>query len=180
MLDASGILPARYRIATRHHQRVVCTWRNELERPASALYVPGETQVAQRFYGGSRTRRCSVIVRARADVDSKGPAIKEDNGRARSSASRRPRAGSALDKTVYENLPDTCSSGLPDVDTCTLDFSDENDSDYIARSARLPTKVKQATLPSDQDQVISEAWTRGRWLLGLLILQSLSSVVLNR
>lgn len=130
---------------------------------------------AQKHYRVSRARRCSAIVRA--DVNSKAPAMKEDNGRATSATSRRP-TGSGLDTTVYENLPDACSSGLPDVDTCTLDFSDENDSDYIARSARLP--VKQSTIPSEQELVISEAWTRGRWLLGLLILQSLSSVVLTR
>lgn len=48
--------------------------------------------------------------------------------------------------------------------------------DLIANSARRAT-VEAA--PSQLDSIVSEAWSRGKWLLGLLILQSMSSVVLD-
>jgi Mg/Co/Ni transporter MgtE len=33
---------------------------------------------------------------------------------------------------------------------------------------------------SSRDDVLAEAWSRGKWLLGLLVLQSMSSVVLDK
>ena len=50
-----------------------------------------------------------------------------------------------------------CESGLPDADVCGVDW--EDDSDDPATRARRSTLV--------------EAWSRGRWLLGLLVLQVL-------
>jgi hypothetical protein len=52
-----------------------------------------------------------------------------------------------------------CDSGLPDVDMCLIPEAEEE---------------PPADLP-----VWEEAWARGRWLLGLLVLQSTSSFVLD-
>lgn len=176
MLDVYAILSARYAILTREHHRVVCTWRKGLRAPLSVLSVTGEAQVAQKLHRDSRARRCAPI--ACANGNNKVTAMRED--RPTSATSRRPAGSDTTTVPVYENLADACSSGLPDVDTCTLDFSEENDSDYIARSAHVPKVNKQSATPSDPDLVLSEAWNRGRWLLGLLILQSASSVILVR
>jgi hypothetical protein len=52
-----------------------------------------------------------------------------------------------------------------------------DEGDTIAKSAR---DVFSQQSSACEDEVLSEAWSRGRWLLGLLILQSISSVVLDR
>lgn len=49
--------------------------------------------------------------------------------------------------------------------------------DLFAQSAR---KVSARRAAAAQSIVLREAWTRGKWLLGLLALQSMSSVVLGR
>lgn len=53
---------------------------------------------------------------------------------------------------------------------------DTNERDVIAASAR---RVADKPGSSIADSVLSEAWSRGKWLLGLLVLQSMSSVVLD-
>ena len=65
------------------------------------------------------------------------------------STPRSPRAGDAA-------LAALCDSGLPDADVCEL-----------------------VDLPPADPPVLAEAWARGRWLLGLLALQSTSSFVLD-
>ncbi|GIL84824.1 hypothetical protein Vretimale_14370 [Volvox reticuliferus] len=59
-----------------------------------------------------------------------------------------------------------CDGGLPDTDMCRLDLDSEDE--------RQPATQTPASMP-----VIDEALTRGRWLLGLLIVQSTSSFVLD-
>ena len=54
-----------------------------------------------------------------------------------------------------------CDSGDPDLEFCGL-----------------PSIV--AAAPPVERGAVDEAWSRGRWLLGLLVLQSMSSVVLDR
>ncbi|CAK0758335.1 hypothetical protein CVIRNUC_002612 [Coccomyxa viridis] len=49
-----------------------------------------------------------------------------------------------------------CDSGLPDTEVCDV-----------------------LHIPPRETEVVSEAWSRGRWLLGLLVLQSMSSFVLD-
>jgi hypothetical protein len=179
MLDVCALLSARHGSVTRQHQRVVvCPVAKQLRPALRGISVTGEVQRPQTHHTISQARRCSAI--ARADVDSKAAAMMMKDSTRPSNGAARRRSTSALDTTVYENIPDACRSGLPDVEACTLDFNDEDDSDYIARSASLPAKLKKSAAVGDQDLVLSEAWNRGRWLLGLLILQSLSSFVLNR
>ncbi|KAK9822238.1 hypothetical protein WJX81_004024 [Elliptochloris bilobata] len=55
-----------------------------------------------------------------------------------------------------ESIARLCDSGLPDPDVCDV-----------------------LQLPPRDTEVVSEAWSRGRWLLGLLVLQSMSSFVLD-
>jgi Mg/Co/Ni transporter MgtE len=50
------------------------------------------------------------------------------------------------------------------------------DRDLIANGAR---RASVEAAPSQLDAIVSEAWSRGKWLLGLLILQSMSSIVLD-
>ncbi|KAK9810218.1 hypothetical protein WJX72_006883 [[Myrmecia] bisecta] len=64
---------------------------------------------------------------------------------------------SPYDSYDPERAARLCDSGLPDMDVC----------DFIQ------------TPPVEAD-ALSEAWSRGRWLLGLLVLQSTSSMVLVR
>jgi Mg/Co/Ni transporter MgtE len=52
-----------------------------------------------------------------------------------------------------------------------------SDDDVIASSAREMSERKSS---KGQSNVVLEAWNRGKWLLGLLVLQSMSSVVLDR
>ncbi len=53
-----------------------------------------------------------------------------------------------------------CDDGDPDIELCELD-----DVRFAAPLVERP--------------IIDEAWTRGRWLLGLLVLQSTSSLILD-
>ena len=48
--------------------------------------------------------------------------------------------------------------------------------DVIAESAKQAQTRRRA---ERVDSVLSEAWSRGKWLLGLLVLQSMSSIVLD-
>eukprot|EP00892_Ulva_mutabilis_P007579 jgi/Ulvmu1/5193/UM021_0210.1 len=91
--------------------------------------------------------------------------------------------GTAVDREIdsmpaRSRLSDACERGLPDVDACTIDFGqgvDDSD-DIIAKSARAVGARK-----GGQDvTVLDEAWSRGKWLLGLLFLQSASSIILDR
>ncbi|GLI66655.1 hypothetical protein VaNZ11_010583 [Volvox africanus] len=59
-----------------------------------------------------------------------------------------------------------CDEGLPDTDMCGLDLDWQGE--------RQPSTQTPASMP-----VIDEALSRGRWLLGLLIVQSTSSFVLD-
>jgi Mg/Co/Ni transporter MgtE len=52
----------------------------------------------------------------------------------------------------------------------------DSEEDTIAESAKQAAARKRA---EKLDSVLSEAWSRGKWLLGLLVLQSMSSVVLD-
>ena len=53
----------------------------------------------------------------------------------------------------------------------------DSEDDVIAESAKQVQARKRA---EQLDSVLSEAWSRGKWLLGLLVLQSMSSVVLDK
>lgn len=68
---------------------------------------------------------------------------------------------------------DACDSGLPDLDTCSIEFDQPKERDAIAASAA------GALERARRADVFSEAWSRGKWLLGLLVLQSSSSFVLD-
>lgn len=69
--------------------------------------------------------------------------------------------------TVGSSLDDRCEGGDPDLELCTLDEEEER---------KVASASTSATETAD---VLDEVWTRGRWLLGLLVLQSSSSFVLD-
>ena len=52
----------------------------------------------------------------------------------------------------------------------------EDTEDVIAESGKQAQTRRRA---ERVDSVLSEAWSRGKWLLGLLVLQSMSSIVLD-
>jgi len=62
---------------------------------------------------------------------------------------------------------DRCETGDPDIEQCSVLDEEEEKKNKAAKKG-----------VADQD-VFEEAYTRGRWLLGLLVLQSSSSVVLD-
>ncbi|BDA41032.1 probable magnesium transporter MgtE [Coccomyxa sp. Obi] len=66
------------------------------------------------------------------------------------------RGNAVSDYSAEESTADLCDSGLPDPEVCDV-----------------------LHLPPKETAVVSEAWSRGRWLLGLLVLQSTSSMVLD-
>lgn len=101
------------------------------------------------------------------------------------------------------SMSDRCDSGDPDFDLCavsfdgdtldTLDKLDESTT-FQAQDTRNDTIVKERTVAaaaatddspttvssSITKSAISEAYERGKWLVGLLILQSSSSFVLDK
>jgi len=73
------------------------------------------------------------------------------------SAAERGSAYSPLSNVNEESTARLCDSGLPDPDVCDVLIT-----------------------PSLQRDILEEAWARGKWLLGLLVAQSMSSVILER
>ncbi|KAK9841203.1 hypothetical protein WJX74_001839 [Apatococcus lobatus] len=65
-------------------------------------------------------------------------------------------ATQSTDESSSRGFADLCDGGLPDNDVCN-----------VLEASPIDTAV------------LAEAWTRGRWLLGLLVLQSTSSFVLD-
>lgn len=57
--------------------------------------------------------------------------------------------------TVTSKREELCESGLPDADVCGVDWDEESEDEQAV--------VRKST--------VAEAWARGRWLLGLLVLQ---------
>lgn len=93
--------------------------------------------------------------------------------------------------------PALCDGGLPDPEMCLLDGDDAEmraeDLVIAAEMAAAAAPAEQETLtapaplpppllvpPAPDGSVLDEAASRGRWLVGLLVVQSLSSVVLER
>lgn len=73
----------------------------------------------------------------------------------------------SLDEWKRKTL-DRCETGDPDIDLCDFPNDDEDDSSLALRSAKMINR-----------SAVSEAYDRGKWLIGLLVLQSSSSFVLD-
>ena len=71
----------------------------------------------------------------------------------------------SIDPDVESRLAALCDSGMPDAELCDL--------------AKTAAPQELDFLRADGGSVASEALTRGRWLLGLLVVQSTSSIVLD-
>jgi len=65
---------------------------------------------------------------------------------------------------------DRCDSGDPTIDLCTTAFDDGLDDDTVVITGSDAERQKSAVM---------EAYDRGKWLIGLLVLQSSSSFVLD-
>jgi len=73
----------------------------------------------------------------------------------------------SLDEWKRKTL-DRCENGDPDIDLCDFPNDDADDSSLALRSAKMINR-----------SAVSEAYDRGKWLIGLLVLQSSSSFVLD-
>ena len=69
------------------------------------------------------------------------------------------------DPLVEQRLAALCDSGMPDAELCDL--------------AKAAPPLEEDFLRADGGSVANEAFSRGRWLLGLLVVQSTSSLVLD-
>lgn len=86
------------------------------------------------------------------------PRARTTSARRATALCRAERGGAASGPRADDpTLAALCDSGLPDPDVCDV--------------SRLP--------PKEGATAVAEAWARGRWLLGLLVLQSTSSFVLD-
>ena len=108
---------------------------------------------------------------------------------------------------IHESLaarPRLCDGGLPDPEMCLLDDDDpemiaedlvmsgaaaaplataaatEQPQQQQQQQQQLPLPSPLHVAPAPDGSVLDEAASRGRWLVGLLVVQSLSSVVLER
>ena len=71
----------------------------------------------------------------------------------------------SIDPDVESRLAALCDQGMPDAELCDL--------------AKAAAPQEADFLRADGGSVASEAFSRGRWLLGLLVVQSTSSIVLD-
>ena len=92
-------------------------------------------------------------------------------GRARCEASERGGKG------AEESLEERCLGGNPDIELCVTDEEFEVD---VMDPLSVRDKSTAALFGLVSKEVFDEAYTRGRWLVGLLVLQSSSSFVLDK
>jgi len=71
----------------------------------------------------------------------------------------------SIDPDVESRLAALCDQGMPDAELCDL--------------AKAAAPEEAGFLRADGGSVAAEAFSRGRWLLGLLVVQSTSSIVLD-
>ena len=71
----------------------------------------------------------------------------------------------SIDPDVESRLAALCDQGMPDAELCDL--------------AKAAAPQQAGFLRADGGSVAAEAFSRGRWLLGLLVVQSTSSIVLD-
>ena len=113
----------------------------------------------------------------------------------------RTRTGAEAEaRTAVNDLGDRCDSGDPDFELCAVSFDGAiNDSEAVASASSVSTSGTDAAVkPGDAEpgaaaaaatdsadvsvtkSAVGEAYERGKWLVGLLILQSSSSFVLDK
>ena len=111
------------------------------------------------------------------------------------STSRDGAGGAEQSPPTLSSVSDRCESGDPDFDLCAVSFDDVSPRDAVRDLAESADQRGAAvdTLPVDEAgldvtgtgasisrSAISEAYERGKWLVGLLVLQSSSSFVLDK
>ena len=73
-------------------------------------------------------------------------------------------------ETPSMDQTDRCDSGDPTIDLCATTFDDGVDDDTVVLTGNEAERQKSAVM---------EAYDRGKWLIGLLVLQSSSSFILD-
>ena len=137
-----------------------------------------------------RTRRLGRITR-----------VKTRASRDETDVEIRTRTGAEAEaRTAVNDLGDRCDSGDPDFELCAVSFDGAiNDSEAVASASSVSTSGTDAAVkPGDAEpgaaaaaatdsadvsvtkSAVGEAYERGKWLVGLLILQSSSSFVLDK
>lgn len=111
------------------------------------------------------------------------------------STSRDGAGGAEQSPPTLSSVSDRCESGDPDFDLCAVSFDDVSPRDAVSDLVESADQRGAAvdTLPVDEAgldvagtgasisrSAISEAYERGKWLVGLLVLQSSSSFVLDK
>ena len=152
-----------------------------------------------------RTRRLTPVVSGRI-TRVKTRASRDDTDveiRTRTGAEAEARTAAPGSLSV-NGLGDRCDSGDPDFELCAVSFDDGaiTDSEAVASAASASSVsasgTKAAVKPGDAEpgaaaaaatdsadvsvtkSAVGEAYERGKWLVGLLILQSSSSFVLDK
>jgi len=147
-----------------------------------------------------RTRRLTPVVSGRITR------VKTRASRDETDVEIRARTGAEAEaRTAVNDLGDRCDSGDPDFELCAVSFDDGaiNDSEAVASASSVSTSGTDAAVkPGDAEpgaaaapaaaaatdsadvsvtkSAVGEAYERGKWLVGLLILQSSSSFVLDK
>ena len=149
-----------------------------------------------------RTRRLTPVVSGRITR------VKTRASRDETDVEIRTRTGAEAEaRTAVNDLGDRCDSGDPDFELCAVSFDDGaiNDSEAVASASSVSTSGTDAAVkPGDAEpgagaapapaaaaatdsadvsvtkSAVGEAYERGKWLVGLLILQSSSSFVLDK
>lgn len=107
------------------------------------------------------------------------------------STSRDGGEGAAQSKPSPSSVSDRCETGDPDFDLCAVPLNEMKQIDTLRDGAPSIDRRGTATdvLPADSSgaaeisisrSAVREAYERGKWLVGLLILQSSSSFVLDK
>lgn len=123
---------------------------------------------------GDGSGEASVTVSIGSNVDAAVAAKKNNNGgdidlNLKRKDSRKKKISEddlfSIDPDVESRLAALCDSGMPDAEVCDM--------------AKAAAPLEADFLKADGGSVAAEAFTRGRWLLGLLVVQSTSSLVLD-
>jgi hypothetical protein len=133
----------------------------------------------------SPTGRARLAVAGAAAADGRPPSSTATTDAAAADVNSSSTSGPLYIHASLAARPALCDGGLPDPDMCVIDSDDDEmiAEEVVAAAAAVvppPGLPPPLHVPPAADTVLDEAASRGRWLVGLLVVQSLSSVVLER
>lgn len=149
---------------TRHRKHLEHSQLCHAERGDGAA---SDASVTISVGGGDGSKKNESNAIANADVDNLDNLNNNNNLKRKTSKKISEDDLFSIDPDVESRLAALCDSGMPDAELCDLAKetpSQEGGLDFLR---------------ADGGSVAAEALTRGRWLLGLLVVQSTSSIVLD-